>query len=106
MQTRGELRRFCRECRGNTVWDVIQPGQTGGVFRWSGREQEGEKAPGGRVLLIDDDEGILAVLRKAFSQQPVELETASSARDAVARRLPQHPTLPQRRQRRRRDAAP
>jgi len=78
LRSDGYLTRFCRECRGNTSWDLYQS-----MADVHLSEAEPEEALHGRVLLIDDDEDILLVIGKALSSEQYDLETATSARKAV-----------------------
>jgi len=78
LRSDGSLTRFCRECRGNTRWDLYQS-----MADVHLSEAEPEEALHGRVLLIDDDEDILLVIGKALSSEQYDLETATSARKAV-----------------------
>ena len=74
----GSLTRFCRECRGQTRWVLVEgppPAHLADI--------EPEEHVGGSILLIDDDEGILSVLEKALSKEHFDVDVASSGREAV-----------------------
>lgn len=77
----GYLSRYCRECRGNTRWLLYE--SVGAPTTLSDAEPQEEAR--GRVLLIDDDEGILTILGKALGREQLELEMATSGREAVTR---------------------
>lgn len=74
----GSLTRFCRECRGQTRWEALEgppPAHLADV--------EPEEHIRGTILVIDDDESILAVLDKALSKEHFDVVVASSGREAV-----------------------
>ncbi|MGH9787134.1 MAG: response regulator [Candidatus Acidiferrales bacterium] len=74
----GSLTRFCRECRGQTRWEPVEgppPAHLADV--------EPEQRVRSSILLIDDDESILAVLEKALSAEHFDVDVASSGREAV-----------------------
>lgn len=82
----GKVRRYCRECVGNTEWEAVK-GQEDRLPQPSGKnlvDTPIDSDVAGRVLLIDDDDAILSVLGTALSRE-FELETARSARDAIMR---------------------
>ncbi|MGH9777976.1 MAG: response regulator [Candidatus Acidiferrales bacterium] len=74
----GSLTRFCRECRGQTRWVSVE----GPPPAHLADTEPGEPVRGS-ILLIDDDESILAVLDKALSAEHFDVEVASSGREAV-----------------------
>lgn len=73
----GHLMRFCKECRGNTRWD---PQETTGRTTVTDAEPSESR---GSILVIDDDDSILAILEKALTAKEFEVQTASSAREAI-----------------------
>ena len=79
LRAQGLFRRYCNECRGNSLWDVLEAPRPS---RLPDAEVELSR---GRILLIDDDESILTILGKALTQEHFDLETASSARAAITR---------------------
>ncbi len=70
------IARVCSNCGGTTNWEPVLT--SGPIFSGGPAEVSGP-----RVLLIDDDEAILAVLRKALDSFHWDVETANSARDAA-----------------------
>lgn len=74
----GYLTHFCRECRGNTRWDLYQT-----LTPVHLTDAEPSEELRGHILLIDDDEDILRVIGKALSAELYDLETANSARKAA-----------------------
>ena len=79
LSSEGHLNRYCRQCAGNTRWLAHTGSMTVQLTREAAEKIEGGK----RVLLIDDDEGILRVLGKVLSGLRFELDVASSGRQAV-----------------------
>lgn len=79
LRSQGAITRFCDRCRGQSRWAEEQSGSGG--FRTEFATAAGGATPA--VLLIDDDPSILAVLRKALSQEDLALDCADSARKAV-----------------------
>ncbi|MGH9862729.1 MAG: response regulator [Candidatus Acidiferrales bacterium] len=78
LRSNNYLTRFCRECRGNTRWDLYESLSSVHLA-----DAEPEEELRGHILLIDDDEDILLVIGKALSKEQFDLETANSARKAV-----------------------
>ena len=78
LRSDGYLTRFCRECRGNTRWDLYES-----ISSVHLADSEPAEELRGHILLIDDDEDILHVIGKALSKEQFDLETANSARKAV-----------------------
>ena len=81
----GKIRRYCRQCVGSTEWEAIKgqerlPEAAGSTIVNAPIEPQLE----GHVLLIDDDDAILAVLGTALGRE-FDLETARSGRDAIMR---------------------
>jgi CheY-like chemotaxis protein len=74
----GAVYRFCGECHGQTKWMVQE---SGAPSRVADADLAGEL--GGKVLLIDDDEDILIVLGKVLRREKLDLDVASSAREAL-----------------------
>jgi len=73
----GFLIRPCKTCGGNTRWERYETAQRVRLPR--DEPAAGQK----RILVIDDDESILFVIKKAIGGEPFELEMANSARKAV-----------------------
>jgi CheY-like chemotaxis protein len=80
LRGQGYLTRHCNECRGNTRWKLYQ-----NVSSVRLASDEPERQQRGRVLLIDDDDSVLAVLGKALSRERFDLTTVTSGREAVVR---------------------
>ena len=81
LQSQGFLTRYCNRCRGQIRW--VQQQATVSSFR-GGPATATTAAPlRASVLIIDDDESILAILRKALSNEEMELDLANSGRIAV-----------------------
>lgn len=78
LRSRGHLARYCKKCAGNTHW-ISHGGAAAPAFGGLNLEE----THGGRILLIDDDENILAVLGKVLSAEKFELDMASTGRDAI-----------------------
>ncbi len=76
LHANNEMARVCSNCGGTTRWEPVF--SSGSML-----PDVEQQVSGPRVLLIDDDESILAVLRKALSGFKWDVETASSARDAA-----------------------
>lgn len=74
----GYLTRYCRECRGNTRWELYESTAPARLVD-AGPEAE----LGGRVLLIDDDENVLLILGKALGREQLDVQVATSAREAI-----------------------
>lgn len=70
--------RFCQECFGKTKW---VPVESSVPTRLADADLAGELV--GKVLLIDDDESILTVVGKILKRQKLDLDVASSARQAL-----------------------
>ncbi|MGH9792462.1 MAG: response regulator [Candidatus Acidiferrales bacterium] len=79
LRSQGSLVRFCNQCRGQARWVEEQAG--GGAFRSEFADSAGAKQP--VVLVIDDDPSIMAILKKALSQEDLAFDCADSARKAV-----------------------
>lgn len=80
LRTQGFLTRYCNRCRGQVRW--VQQQAATSSFR--GGPTASTPVPlQASVLVIDDDESILAILRKALSNEEMELDLANSARIAV-----------------------
>lgn len=80
LQSQGYLDRLCVECRDNTRWESLSNATA--KFR---ALRSGDTAGRKRILVIDDDESILSVVSKALDSDGYDLETFSSARDALNR---------------------
>jgi len=74
----GYLTRYCRECRGNTRWELYE---SSAPVRLVDAGPEAEV--GGRVLVIDDDESVLLILGKALGREQLDVQMATSAREAI-----------------------
>ncbi len=79
LRSQGSLVRFCNQCRGQARWVEEQAG--GGSFRAELAASAGVAQP--VVLLIDDDPSVMAILKKALSQEDLAFDCADSARKAV-----------------------
>lgn len=79
LRSTGSLIRFCKQCRGQARWSEEQLSGSGFRAEWTTRSDARTPA----VLLIDDDPSILAILKKALSQENLMLDCADSARKAV-----------------------
>lgn len=79
LRSQGSLVRFCNRCRGQARW--VEEKSAGAGFRAEFATPAGARTPA--VLLIDDDPAILAILKKALSQEDLSLDCADSARKAV-----------------------
>jgi CheY-like chemotaxis protein len=78
LREEGFLTRHCRECRGNTRWEVYESSAPSRLLD-SGPEEESR----GRILIIDDDENVLLILGKALGREQFDLQLATSAREAI-----------------------
>jgi CheY-like chemotaxis protein len=80
MDRQGHLIRYCNKCAGNTRWGAQTAAEPA-----SGRfgAAEPREARSGRILLIDDDDGILKILSKVLNQEKFELDVATSGREAI-----------------------
>lgn len=76
--------RPCRVCRGSTRHDFLSDRKEHQEVGRSVRALEQEKAPCGRILVIDDDPDIRTVLRKTLTAAAYEVVTAETGRDAVS----------------------
>ena len=89
LRTQGAITRYCRKCAGNTRWvaqKAAGPTRLGGSESTPFRDSnEAAELRGGRILLIDDDEGILAILSKVLSKENLEIDVASTGREAVVK---------------------
>jgi len=74
----GYLTRHCRECRGNTRWEVYESSAPARLLD-AGPEEQSR----GRILIIDDDENVLLILGKALGREQFDLQMATSAREAI-----------------------
>lgn len=79
LKAQGFVTRFCSECRYATPWQPVEESAPT-TFRDVAPEESAA-----RLLLIDDDEDILTVLSKAMESQGFEVESLSSARQALVR---------------------
>ena len=76
----GSLNRLCKECRGQTRWEPVEGAALPTHLVDIEAEEESVHIP---VLVIDDDESILAVLDKALSKEKYDVDLANSGREAV-----------------------
>ncbi|HXE76312.1 MAG TPA: response regulator [Candidatus Xenobia bacterium] len=76
----GYLTRLCKECRGQTRWEPVTGTTLPTHLADIEIEEEAVHVP---VLVIDDDESILAVLDKALSKENYDVELANSGREAM-----------------------
>ena len=83
LQAGNALTRYCRRCAGNTRWTARGIAAVARMGRLDDEEAQEKEAPKKRVLLIDDDESILAVLGKVLKSMELELEVASTGREAA-----------------------
>jgi len=74
----GYLTRHCRECRGNTRWEVYESSAPARLL-----DAGPEEMSRGRILIIDDDENVLLILGKALGREQFDLQMATSAREAI-----------------------
>lgn len=75
LKTEGHLVRYCPRCAGSTQW---KRRDTPSPFRASETEPLAK-----RVLLIDDDDNILAVIGKVLRRLNLQLQVASTGRQAA-----------------------
>jgi CheY-like chemotaxis protein len=81
---RSSLVRSCSTCHAGTPWDV--QGQETSSFAGARLADEGESgARLPRVLLVDDDTSVLEIVGRALAREALEVETASSGREALNR---------------------
>jgi len=80
LRTQDYLTRYCKSCRGQTRWTRVE-GAGGSSFRSESVAPPPAKLAS--VLVIDDDESILAILSRALSREECEVELANSARRAI-----------------------
>ena len=83
LQAGSSLTRYCRDCAGNTRWTARGTAAVTRMGRLDDEEKQEKEAPRKRVLLIDDDESILAVLGKVLRSMDLELDVASTGREAA-----------------------
>ncbi len=76
----GFLTRLCKECRGQTRWEPVAGTTLPTHLVDIETETEATHVP---VLVIDDDESILAILDKALSKENYDIDLANSGREAV-----------------------
>lgn len=88
LQAERFITRYCRRCAGNTRW-VSRTAAAARLERDAPIEgfRAAVTAPTGpkRVLVIDDDPDILSVLGKILKSLGLELDVASSGREAIAK---------------------
>ncbi|MBI3404764.1 MAG: response regulator, partial [Acidobacteria bacterium] len=81
LQSQGFLTRFCNRCRGQSRWE--RQAAAASSFRSDLISAEPEPVKELSILVIDDDESILAVLEKALVAHGYDVKLANSARRAV-----------------------
>lgn len=74
--------RYCRFCRVATLWSPVEPPQAPAEVP---RPATAVRLEGPTVLVIDDDEDTLAVLRKVLTRKEYYVEAADSARAAISK---------------------
>jgi CheY-like chemotaxis protein len=79
LSSQGHLTRFCNQCAGQTRWLEQEASASSFRSEWATPSDR----PPASVLVIDDDDSILAILKKALSQEYMDVQFASSARRAV-----------------------
>ena len=85
LESPGYIARYCRRCAGNTRWISRGTSSFEGFRRkeTAGAGEASEALKAKRVLLIDDDEGVLAVLGKVLRSMELELDVAHTGREAA-----------------------
>lgn len=81
LQGQGKITRYCRRCAGNTQW--VSRGEAASARMGRQVDKEEGAVEHKKVLLIDDDEGILAVIGKVLRSMELELDVASTGREAA-----------------------
>ncbi|MGH9778256.1 MAG: response regulator [Candidatus Acidiferrales bacterium] len=77
LRRQGYVNRTCRECAGVSRWEAHEAAEAGHSAVTALTDSPG------RVLIIDDDESLLAVLSKALARMKFDVFTAYSARSAL-----------------------
>ncbi len=77
LRREGYVNRACRECAGVSHWEPHESAEAGHSVAAALTESPGQ------VLIIDDDESLLAVLSKALGRMKFDVYTAHSARSAL-----------------------
>ncbi len=77
LRRQGYVNRACRECAGVSRWEAHESAEAGHSVVAALTDSPG------RVLIIDDDESLLAVLSKALARMKFDVFTAYSARSAL-----------------------
>lgn len=75
LDSNGSLELHCKICAASTKWEALEP--------LAPRSAEPQEAKQARVLVIDDDAGVLDVVQRALGRDHYDLETATSAHQAV-----------------------
>jgi CheY-like chemotaxis protein len=75
LEMHGSLELHCKVCGCSTKWEATEA--------VASRFAEAAEAKPARVLVIDDDAGVLDVVQRALARDHYELDTATSGRQAV-----------------------